>query len=154
MVLRRLLAAAIVSAAAVWASTAGAEILIGVAGPMTGKEAWYGAQFERGAAMAVADLNAKGGVLGQHVELIVGDDFCDPDQAAALAGKLASDGVVFVAGHLCSHSSIAASKIYEEAHPPSSPGPVSAGWRWNRSAARRAGRACRRSARRRRSAAP
>jgi branched-chain amino acid transport system substrate-binding protein len=33
----------------------------------------------------------------------------------ALARKLFSDGVVFVAGHLCSHSSIPASKIYEEA---------------------------------------
>ena len=65
--------------------------------------------------MAVADLNAKGGVLGQNVELIVGDDFCDPDQAVALARKLVSDGVVFVAGHLCSHSSIAAAKVYEEA---------------------------------------
>ena len=33
----------------------------------------------------------------------------------ALARKLVSDGVVFVAGHLCSHSSIPASKVYEEA---------------------------------------
>ena len=70
---------------------------------------------KRGAEMAVADLNAKGGVLGQNVELIVGDDFCDPDQAVALARKLVSDGVVFVAGHLCSHASIAAAKVYEEA---------------------------------------
>ena len=45
----------------------------------------------------------------------MGDDFCDPDQAVALARKLVSDGVVFVAGHLCSHSSIAAAKVYEEA---------------------------------------
>ena len=33
----------------------------------------------------------------------------------AVANKLVSDGVVFVAGHTCSHSSIPASKIYEEA---------------------------------------
>ena len=45
----------------------------------------------------------------------MGDDFCDPDQAVALARKLVSDGVVFVVGHFCSHSSIAASKVYEEA---------------------------------------
>ncbi len=63
----------------------------------------------------MADLNAKGGVLGQRVELIVGDDFCDAEQAVALARKLASDGVVFVAGHFCSHASIAAAKVYEEA---------------------------------------
>jgi branched-chain amino acid transport system substrate-binding protein len=65
--------------------------------------------------MAVEDLNAQGGVLGQKVELVVGDDFCDPDQAVAVARKLVSDGVVFVAGHFCSHSSIAAAKVYEEA---------------------------------------
>ena len=49
------------------------------------------------------------------MELIVGDDFCDPDQAVALARKLVSDGVVFVAGHWCSHASIPASKVYEQA---------------------------------------
>jgi branched-chain amino acid transport system substrate-binding protein len=63
--------------------------------------------------LAVEDLNAKGGVLGQRVELIAGDDFCDADQAVALAQKLAADGVVFVAGHWCSHASIAAAKVYE-----------------------------------------
>ena len=37
-----------------------------VAGPMTGLNAWFGEQFERGAELAVADLNAEGGVLGQR----------------------------------------------------------------------------------------
>ena len=97
------------------ARAAEAEILIGVAGPMTGVYAWAGERYQRGAALAVEDLNAKGGVLGQQVELIVGDDFCDADQAVALARKLVSDGVVFVAGHWCSHASIPASKVYEEA---------------------------------------
>ena len=82
---------------------------------MTGVYAWAGERYQRGAELAVADLNAKGGVLGQSVELIVGDDFCDADQAVALARKLVSDGVVFVAGHWCSHASIPASKVYEEA---------------------------------------
>jgi branched-chain amino acid transport system substrate-binding protein len=92
-----------------------AEILIGVAGPMTGKEAWYGAQMERGAAQAVADLNAKGGVLAQPVRLIVADDFCDPEQALAAANKLVSDGVIGVVGHFCSGASIPASEVYEAA---------------------------------------
>jgi branched-chain amino acid transport system substrate-binding protein len=82
---------------------------------MTGPIAWFGEQYQRAAGLAVADLNAQGGVLGESVWLIVGDDFCDPDQAVAFARKLVSDGVVFVAGHFCSHSSIAAAKIYEEA---------------------------------------
>jgi branched-chain amino acid transport system substrate-binding protein len=63
----------------------------------------------------VADINASGGVLGQQVQLITVDDFCDPEQAVAAARKLVSDGVIFVAGHYCSGSSIPASAIYEAA---------------------------------------
>ena len=101
--------------AALGPAAAEAKILIGVAGPMSGTQSWGGEQFERGVSMAVAELNAKGGVLGQDVEPILSDDFCDTDQAVAVARKLASDGVVFVAGHRCSHASIAAAKIYEAA---------------------------------------
>jgi branched-chain amino acid transport system substrate-binding protein len=45
----------------------------------------------------------------------VGDDYCDADQAVALARKLVSDGVPVVVGHWCSHASIPASKVYEKA---------------------------------------
>jgi branched-chain amino acid transport system substrate-binding protein len=110
-----LLLVGIIAATSVSAKPAGAEIRIATAGPMTGDYAWFGEQYQRGAGLAVADLNAKGGVLGQRVELIVGDDFCDPDQAVTLARKLVSDGVAFVAGHWCSHASIPASKVYEAA---------------------------------------
>jgi branched-chain amino acid transport system substrate-binding protein len=94
---------------------AAAEVLIGVAGPMTGAYAWFGEQYQRGTRLAVDDLNAAGGVLGQQVRLITADDFCDPQQAVAAAKKLVSDGVAFVAGHWCSHSAIPASKVYEAA---------------------------------------
>ena len=91
-----------------------ADINIATAGPMTGQYASFGEQMRRGAEMAVADINAAGGVLGQKLKLHVGDDACDPKQAVAVANKLASDKVVFVAGHFCSGSSIPASKVYEE----------------------------------------
>jgi branched-chain amino acid transport system substrate-binding protein len=94
---------------------ASAEILIGVAGPMTGKDAWFGERMQRGAELAVADINAKGGILGQQVRLLTADDFCDPKQAVAAAKKLVDDGVIFVVGHHCSGASIPASKIYEAA---------------------------------------
>jgi branched-chain amino acid transport system substrate-binding protein len=68
----------------------------------------------RGAEMAVADINAKGGVLGQQLKLTVGDDACDPKQAVAVANKFVSEGVKFVAGHFCSGSSIPASTVYTE----------------------------------------
>jgi branched-chain amino acid transport system substrate-binding protein len=115
MVRSRLLFVSVISIAALCATTATAEILIGVAGPMTGKDAWSGAQLERGAEMAVADLNAAGGVLGEQVQLITVDDFCDPEQAVAAAEKLVSEDVIFVVGHYCSGASIPASEIYQAA---------------------------------------
>lgn len=105
---------ATVFAAAFGASAAAADILISVTGPMTGQYASFGEQMRRGGEMAVADINAAGGVLGQKLKLTIGDDACDPKQAVAVANKSASDGVVFVAGHFCSGSSIPASKVYEE----------------------------------------
>ena len=68
---------AIVLLAAMLGCPARAEILIGAAGPMTGKLTWTGEQLQRGAEMAVSDINAVGGVLGQHVRVITADDFCD-----------------------------------------------------------------------------
>src|SRR3954454_17578782 len=92
-----------------------ADVLIGVAGPMTGANAWPGEQMQRGAELAVSDINAAGGVRGEKIRLLVADDFCDPDQAVAAARKLVSEGVIFVAGHYCSGASIPASKVYEDA---------------------------------------
>jgi branched-chain amino acid transport system substrate-binding protein len=95
-------------------SSAQADILIAVAGPMTGQYASFGEQMRRGAEMAVKDINATGGLLGQKLQLTVGDDACDPKQAVAVANKFASQKVAFVAGHFCSGSSIPASKVYFE----------------------------------------
>jgi len=91
------------------------EIVIAVAGPITGQYAVFGEQMRRGAQLAVDDLNAKGGVLGRKIRLEIGDDACDPRQAVAVANQLASRNVVFVAGHFCSSSSIPASQVYAEA---------------------------------------
>ena len=93
---------------------AAAEIQIGVAGPMTGQYASFGQQMKAGAEQAVADINAAGGVNGEMLELAVGDDACDPKQAVAVANQLVGDGIVFMAGHFCSGSSIPASSVYAE----------------------------------------
>ena len=107
-----LLAAGLIAAGTLGAR---ADINIAVNGPMSGGEATFGDQFKRGAEMAVADINAAGGVLGQKLKLFIGDDACDPKQAVAVANKSVSDKVVFVAGHFCSSSSIPASDVYNEA---------------------------------------
>jgi branched-chain amino acid transport system substrate-binding protein len=107
-------AAALASLLALAAAPAKAQIKIGSAGPMTGEYATFGKQLKDGAEQAVADINAKGGVLGQKLSLEIGDDACDPKQAVSVANKFAGDGVKFVAGHFCSSSSIPASKVYAE----------------------------------------
>jgi len=93
---------------------AGADIRIGVAGPMSGQFATFGEQMRAGAEVAVEDINARGGVLGERLVLDIGDDSCDPSKAVAVANNLAGSGVVFVAGHFCSTASIPASAVYAE----------------------------------------
>ena len=108
----------IVLTAALVAGVAGAaaaqDISIATIGPMTGQYASFGQQMKAGAEQAVADINAKGGVLGKKLKLIIADDACDPKQAVAAAGKLAAQKVALVAGHFCSGSSIPSSKVYAE----------------------------------------
>jgi branched-chain amino acid transport system substrate-binding protein len=99
----------------VTALPAQAAVRIGLAAPLTGPYAWGGAGTERGAETAVADLNASGGVLGQQIELITADDYCDGAQAVAAANKLVADGVVAVFGHQCSGAAIPAAKVYADA---------------------------------------
>jgi ABC-type branched-subunit amino acid transport system substrate-binding protein len=45
-----------------------AEVLIGLAVPLTGHMAWAGGSDQVGAESAVADLNVMGGVLGERIE--------------------------------------------------------------------------------------
>ena len=113
--MKRTYGALAVAAIALMATPALAQIKIGSAGPMTGSNAAFGEQLRRGAQMAVEDINAAGGVTGKKLELVIGDDACDPKQATAVANKMVSDKVAFVAGHFCSGSSIPASDIYKEA---------------------------------------
>jgi len=107
--------AAAVAVVALGVGIAHAESLqVATAGPITGSNAAFGDQLKRGAEQAIADINAAGGVMGKQLELSIGDDACDPKQAVAVANDLVSKGVVFVAGHFCSSSSIPASKVYAE----------------------------------------
>lgn len=90
------------------------DVTIAVAGPMTGGESAFGRQMKNGAEMAVADINAAGGVNGKKLALNVEDDACDPKQARSVAEKIASAKIPFVAGHYCSSSSIPASEAYAD----------------------------------------
>ncbi|WP_095202821.1 branched-chain amino acid ABC transporter substrate-binding protein [Mesorhizobium carmichaelinearum] len=95
-------------------ATARADILIGVAGPITGPNAAFGAQLQKGAEQAAADINAAGGINGQQIKLEVGDDVSDPKQGISVANKFVADGVKYVIGHFNSGVTIPASEVYAE----------------------------------------
>ena len=88
---------------------------VALVGPVTGQYASFGQQMTNGADLAVADINAAGGVLGKKIDLKVGDDACDPKQARAVANQMVGDNVALVVGHYCSGSSIPASQVYADA---------------------------------------
>jgi len=92
------------------------DVTIAVAGPMTGGESAFGRQMKNGADMAVAEINATGGVLGKKLALDVEDDACDPKQARSVAEKIGGQKIPFVAGHYCSSSSIPASEAYADSN--------------------------------------
>jgi branched-chain amino acid transport system substrate-binding protein len=88
-----------------------ADITIGLIAPLTGQYAVFGEQLKRGAEQAVMDINTAGGIKGEKLTLRIADDACDPKQAVAVAGQMASAGVKYVVGHYCSGSAIPSSKV-------------------------------------------
>lgn len=91
-----------------------ADLTVAIAGPMSGQYASAGDQIRKGAEMAIADINARGGVLGEKLKLEVGDDACDPKQAVSVANTMVNRNIVFMHGHWCSSSTIPASDVYNE----------------------------------------
>src|SRR5882724_13302976 len=96
------------------ADTASAQVKLGIAGPLTGGSAAFGAQLKNGAEQAVEDINAAGGILGQKIVLSIGDDRADPKEGVSTANKFVADGVKFVVGHFNSGVTMPASEIYRE----------------------------------------
>ncbi len=90
-------------------------IKLGVAGAHSGDLASYGIPSIKAAELVIKDINAKGGVLGKKVELLVEDDVCKPEVATSTATKLVADGAHVVLGHICSGATRAALGIYKDA---------------------------------------
>ncbi len=110
-------AACLIAAAGLFAAaTVHADTIIGVAGPMSGNFAIFGGEMRDGAAQAIGDINAAGGVNGAPLALQAMDDKCDPKTADAVANQLAGKGAVMVVGHLCLGASLAASSVYVANH--------------------------------------
>lgn len=74
------------------------DIIIGVEAPLTGAQANNGMDMLRGVKLAVAQANAKGGVMGHKIRIVELDDQANPDNAAAMVTKAQKAGVVAVVG--------------------------------------------------------
>jgi branched-chain amino acid transport system substrate-binding protein len=95
-------------------SYASAQVKMGVAGPITGPNAAFGKQLTDGVDQAIEDINAAGGILGNKLEAVKGDDASDPKQGISVANKMVADGVKHLIGHFNSGVTIPASDIYAE----------------------------------------
>lgn len=93
-----------------------ADIKIGFQVPLTGPAATDGKSVQIAGQMAVEDINAAGGVLGQKIELVTYDDQAKSDQAIFTANKLiGEDGVKFVVNGSYSASGRAAAPVFQQA---------------------------------------
>lgn len=89
MWVRAVMTAAVLAAAAAGAHAAqGGTIKIGVNEPLTGAVAASGNFVVNGAKIAADEINAKGGVRGQRLELVIEDNKSNPTEAVAVAEKL------------------------------------------------------------------
>lgn len=68
---------------------------------MSGPAAFFGQACKNSAAMAIAEINARGGVLGRPLELLVGDAGAAPSESAQTALRLwkRDKAEVFVGSH-------------------------------------------------------
>src|SRR4029077_5546257 len=93
-----------------------ADIKIGFQVPLTGPAATDGKSAQIAGEMAIEDINAAGGVLGQKLQLVTYDDQAKSDQAIFTANKLiGEDGVKLVVNGSYSASGRAAAPVFQKA---------------------------------------
>src|SRR5580658_7517308 len=83
-------------------------VKIGVIQPLTGSVAYNGTTDVNGIKLALGEINARGGVLGKKVEIVVEDGQCKPADTVNAAEKLTQrDKVVALIGAFCSSATAA-----------------------------------------------
>ncbi len=90
-------------------------IKIGLVQPLTGSVAYNGTADVAGSKQAVDARNAKGGVLGKQIELVIEDGQCKPANSVNAAEKLIQkDKVVAISGAFCSSATAAVIPVTEK----------------------------------------
>src|SRR5215469_8176770 len=106
---------AVAAAMAPVAAVAADTIKIGFPIPMSGFAAVYGEPILKGAEMAVAEINAKGGVLGRKLELLERDSKANADDAVRISRELIiKNNVDFLVGTQNSDEAAAVSTVAKE----------------------------------------
>ena len=95
--------------------SASAEIRIGLAAPLSGRQAAQGLAMQSALVAAVAEVNAGGGVRGEPLVLDVEDDGCARATGEGAARALAARAPLLVIGHPCSSAATVAAPIYAAA---------------------------------------
>jgi branched-chain amino acid transport system substrate-binding protein len=90
-------------------------VKIGLMAPLTGSWASEGQEMRRNVELLAAETNARGGLLGKQVEIVVEDDGGDPRTASLAAQRLSTKGVVAVIGTYGSAVTEASQAIFDEA---------------------------------------
>jgi branched-chain amino acid transport system substrate-binding protein len=97
---------------------AAAPIMFGMVTPLSGPLTFNGNEELRGAKLAVAQLNAKGGVLKHPINLVAEDDACNPTEAVTAGNKLLDQHPVIMFGFHCSSATLAGMPLVERAKIP------------------------------------
>jgi branched-chain amino acid transport system substrate-binding protein len=99
------------------ASDSPAPIIIGVSAPLTGGVASFGLDLKAGIDLALADINAAGGVLGRPLHALYQDDACDPKTGVTVASRFVTARVA-MAVQVCSMVCMATAPVYAEENIP------------------------------------
>jgi ABC-type branched-subunit amino acid transport system substrate-binding protein len=86
-------------------------IKVGITGPFTGAYADPGTAIRNAGELAIADINAAGGINGRKLQAFSEDDACDAQQGTQAASKLLTQGIIAIVGGYCSGASIPESDI-------------------------------------------
>ena len=102
------------AAAAFVAQPVLAQVVLGVSAPLTGPRALLGRNTKQGVDMAVAEINAAGGVLGKPMQVVYADDQADNPNAAinAVNRLMKVDKVPLMLGPHFSVAQMATQKSY------------------------------------------
>lgn len=89
------------------ANAQGNPIKVGVPTSLTGPYAELGSEVQRGVNYAVKEINAKGGILGRHVQVEFADSEANPAVAQRVSERLVLSGYKFLVGAISSAEGLA-----------------------------------------------